>query len=83
MRQPRLLAPFAKIVPKDEKDISPDKTDDSLYQMSDKEQRQAEIESLESIFPDLLSSRTERQLDFKFDRNISMTITLPDDYPSK
>ncbi|CAI2293964.1 unnamed protein product [Caenorhabditis sp. 36 PRJEB53466] len=50
--------------------------------MDDKEQRGAEIESLESIFPDLINGKTEKQIDFKFDRNISMTVTLPDDYPS-
>ncbi|EFO95754.1 hypothetical protein CRE_13932 [Caenorhabditis remanei] len=50
--------------------------------MTDSEQRIAEIESIAAIFPDLLEESTEKQLIFKFDRNISMTITLPDDYPS-
>lgn len=50
--------------------------------MSDAEQRLAEIESIAAIFPDLLEETTEKQLIFKFDRDISMTITLPDDYPS-
>lgn len=50
--------------------------------MSDSEQRIAEIESLSAIFPDLLEDATERQLTFRFERDISVTITLPDDYPS-
>lgn len=50
--------------------------------MSDEEQRIAEIESLASIFPDLLEETTDKQLVFKFDRDIGMTINLPEDYPS-
>ncbi|CAI5437751.1 unnamed protein product [Caenorhabditis angaria] len=50
--------------------------------MSDFEQRSAEIESLESIFPDLLQSKTESQLVFTFEKDIMLTCSLPHDYPS-
>lgn len=50
--------------------------------MSDSEQRIAEIESISAIFPDLLEDVTEKQLTIRFDRDISITIILPDDYPS-
>ncbi|EGT31431.1 hypothetical protein CAEBREN_19307 [Caenorhabditis brenneri] len=50
--------------------------------MNDEEQRLAEIESISAIFPDLLEDVTEKQLIFRFDHDLSITITLPDDYPS-
>ncbi|UMM15120.1 hypothetical protein L5515_002676 [Caenorhabditis briggsae] len=50
--------------------------------MSDQEQRLTEIESLAAIFPDLLEDSSEKQLIFRFQKNISIDILLPDDYPS-
>ncbi|CAB3408676.1 unnamed protein product [Caenorhabditis bovis] len=51
--------------------------------MDDTEQRLLEIESLASIFPDLLTSTSETQLIFDFDKDMKLTIVLPTDYPSK